>query len=102
FAANPAGLVAAEGSAGLDHVQVDPVSAGPDLAGDLHAPLSVSGPHRSGEAVLAVIGDADCLLFILVGDHAEYRPEDLLTRDAHVGGHVCEPGRRDVPAAVTS
>src|SRR5262249_46700716 len=89
----------AERSTGFDHVQVDPIGAGPDLAGDLHATLGVSGPHGSGEAVVAVVGDADRLRLIRIGDDAQNRAEYLLAGDAHLRVHVGEHGGRDVPAA---
>src|SRR5215472_5889465 len=50
FAADPAGFVAAEWRARLDHVHVDTVSTGPHPPGYLHAMLDVRGPHGAGQA----------------------------------------------------
>src|SRR5215471_15893220 len=76
-------LVAAERCHEVHRVLVHAVRAGADAPGDLETTVDVVRPHRAGEAVLAVVGEADGVLGIVVRDHGEHRPEDLLARDAH-------------------
>src|SRR5262249_49168469 len=59
----------------------------------------VAGPHGSGKAVAGVVGDGQCLGLILECDGRQYRPEDLLPRDAHVGSPAIEHRRFDEAAA---
>src|SRR4051812_36650262 len=92
LAADPGALEAAERRAHVEGVPVDAVGAGADLFGDLVAVIDVRRPHRSGEAVVAVVGDLDRLLLGVVGDHRQDRAEDLLLRDRHLGLHVGEYG----------
>src|SRR5690606_5768873 len=100
LASQPAVLVAPEGGVRVEGVHVDAAAAGADPAGDLHAVGRVGRPDRAAEAVVAVVGDPDGVVLVLVGDEDEDRPEDLLAGDAHVVGDVAEHRRRDVPAAV--
>jgi hypothetical protein len=58
-----------------------------------HGALDVGGPHRGGEAVLGVVGQAHRL--VLVGERHgdEHRSEDLLAGDRHVVAGVGEQRR---------
>ncbi len=62
---------------------VDPDGAVPQQAGDPPGPVFVGGPHRSGEAVLGVVGEGDGLFLRAEGLHGEDGAEDLLADDAH-------------------
>src|SRR5205823_338013 len=97
-AADTTGLAATERGADLDPVPVHAVGAGADLAGDLQAVLRVSGPHRAGQAVVAVVGDPHGVGLVFVPDDRQHWAEDLLPGDPHLVGHVRENGGRDVPA----
>src|SRR5436190_7153637 len=76
-------LVAAERGDEVHRVLVHAVRAGADAAGDVEALVDVAGPHRAGQPVLTVVGDAHCVIGVVVGDDCEHGPEDLLARDAH-------------------
>ena len=68
---------------------------------------------RPGQAVDGIVGDAHRVLVVIVGDHGQHRPEDLLLRDAHVVGRrrrrssarrssraaAARGGRRRIPGA---
>ena len=47
---------------------VHAVGAGADPAGDVDAGVDVGGPHRAGQAVVAVVGDAHGVVVVVVGD----------------------------------
>src|SRR5215217_5466966 len=65
----PAGLlVAAEGRHGVERPAVDLDLAGADAAGHGLGPLGVARPHPAGEAVDGVVGDAQGLLLVVVGE----------------------------------
>ena len=68
FAADAGVLVAAERGARVDGVEVDAEGAGADLLGDRDATFDVGGPHRTGQAVVGVVGDGDGLVDVVVGD----------------------------------
>ena len=87
------------GTADVERVHVDAVGAGAHARGDFEAVRDVGGPHRSGQAVVAVVGDADRVALVAVGQHGQHRAEDFLARDAHVVGGVGEQRRLHVPAA---
>src|SRR5215472_19131950 len=63
---------------GADTVEVD--VAGPDAPCHRLGPVAVAG-DVAGQAVEAVIGDAYCIIVILIADQHENRSEDLLTGD---------------------
>src|SRR6202034_4954649 len=48
---------------------IDRNPAGLDLRCDSTGALNVSPTHVSVEAVLRIVGDPDCILFVLVGDN---------------------------------
>src|SRR5260221_2941829 len=77
-------LVPAERSDEVHRVLVHAEGTGTHAAGDVHALRHVGRPHRAGEAVLAVVRDTHRFALVVVGDHGDDRPEDLLTRDPHV------------------
>ena len=52
-------LESAEWCGGVERVHVDAVGARSDLGGDLQAVSDVGGPHRTGQPVVGVVGDAD-------------------------------------------
>src|SRR5438067_874681 len=58
------GLVAAERSDEVHRVLVHAERAGAHPAAEVHALLDVGGPDRPGEAVLAVVGDAQRVLLV--------------------------------------
>src|SRR5256714_3054871 len=58
--ASDAGLLeSAERTTGIQCVHVDAVGARADLRGDLQTMRGIGGPHRTGQPVVAVVGDAD-------------------------------------------
>ena len=82
LAADARALVAAERGAPLHGEPVDGVGAGADAAGDVDAVVDVGRPHRARQAVVAVVGDADGVGLVVVGDDRQHRTEDLLLGDA--------------------
>src|SRR5690349_19072665 len=98
--ADAGALEATERRVEVHVVLVHRVGAGADAAGDVHALVDVVGPHRPGEAVLAVVGDPHGVGGVLERDDGEHRAEDLLPGDAHVVVRVGEDRRLHVPAAV--
>ena len=92
-------LEPAERAAELEHEAVDGVGAGAHRVGRPRgAACGVGGPHRAGQAVVGVVGDADRVVDVVVGDHRQHRAEDLLLGDRHLVVDVDEDGRLDVPA----
>src|ERR1022692_650486 len=68
--------------------------------GNLQPALGVRGPHGSGQAVVAVVGDPDPVRLVLVGDDGKDRAEDFFAGDAPRRVRVGEHGRSDVPAPI--
>src|SRR5690625_1534474 len=98
LAADTTLLVTPEGQVTGDaDAAVDAESAGANALGDRHGTLG-RADHHAAETVHAVVGDANGVFLILVGDHDQYRPENLLLGDAHVVGNVHEAGRLDEEA----
>src|SRR5919204_5928493 len=97
LAADARRLVAAERGHEVHRVLVHAVGAGSYAAGDLEAVVDVARPDGAGEAVLAVVREADGVLGVVVRDHREHGPEDLLACDAHRVVDAREHGRLDVP-----
>src|SRR3954451_19756210 len=81
-------LVAAERGHRVEGAAVDLDLAGADAAGDADRAVLVGRPDAAGEAVVAVVGDTDSVLLVLVGLDREDRPEDLLLGDRHLGAHL--------------
>src|SRR5258706_15857883 len=99
FAAVARLLEAAEGRVHVEGAAVDVDLAGADAARDALRARFVLGPHRAREAVGAVVGDADRVFLVLVGNDGEHRPEDLLLGDAHAVLHLAEHRGPHVVAA---
>src|SRR6202044_2354950 len=100
FATDAAALVAAERQIGRNaHAAVDRHRAGAYPARDAHRALFVGRDDHAAQPVLAVVGDADGVLVILVRDDGEHRPEYLLASDSHVVGDIDETGRLHEKAA---
>src|SRR5579863_4599064 len=59
----------------------------------------VARPDGRGQAVTAVVGNAQRLVEVAKADGREHRTEDLLTRDAHLRLHAVEYRGLDVAAA---
>src|SRR6202035_645223 len=91
-------LETAEGTTDVERVHVDAVGAGTHARGDLEAVGDVARPHRSGQTVVAVVGDTDRVGLVAVGQHAEHGTEYFLAGDTHVVGDVGEQRRPHVPA----
>src|SRR5688572_24670027 len=81
LAAVAAVLVATEGGLRVERAAVDLDLAGADAPGDGLGPLGVGALHAAGEAVVGVVGDADRVLLVVVGDDRQHRAEDLLMGD---------------------
>src|SRR5258705_10150991 len=84
----------------VDVVHVDAEGARANRFGDLQAVGGVGGPDRSGQAVLAVVGDANRVALVGILQHRQHRTEDLLAGDAHLVGGVGEQRWPDIPTAV--
>ena len=52
------------------------------------------------EALGCIVGDADRLLLVVVGDHTQHRAEDFLAGDAHVVVDAGEDGGLGEPSPV--
>ena len=76
-----------------ERVHVDAVGAGADGGRDVEAVCDVGGPHRTGQPVVGVVGDADRVVLVAVAQHRQHRAENLLPGDAHVVGGVGEQRR---------
>src|SRR4051794_34765850 len=64
--------------------------------------LLIACPHRTGEAVVRVVRDAQRVVLVVVRDDRQDRTEDLLLRDGHVRRHVGEDrGPHVVPVVET-
>src|SRR5258706_10810568 len=92
-------LEAAERRVHVEGAAVDVDLAGADAARDALGARPALGPHRAREAVGAVVGDADRVFLVLVGNDGEHRPEDLLLGDAHAVLHLAEHRGPHVEAA---
>src|SRR4051794_10317756 len=80
---------------GLGHVGVvvvDPDRPHPQPAGDALCLAGVLRPHRTGQAVEAVVGDPDRIVLVGEGLDGEHRSERLLLGYRHVAAHVVEDG----------
>ena len=93
-------LEPAERDAEVGAERVVPTVPGAELAGHGTGAVGVGGEHRGVEAVDRVVGDADRVVLVGGGDHAEHRTEDLLLRDRRRVVDVAEHRRLDEPAAV--
>src|ERR671911_2436906 len=91
-------LVAPERRHEVHRVLVHAVGPGADAPGNVEALVDVASPHRAGQAVLAVVGDAHSVFRVVVGDDREHGPEDLLLRNAHRVVDAGEHGWLHVPA----
>jgi len=65
-------------------------------------PVDVARPDVRGQAVAAVVGDAQGLVHVLERDRAYHRPEDLLLEDLHRRVCVREYGWFDEVALVSA
>src|ERR1700758_3049422 len=101
FATVAAGFDAAERREGVHGVAlVDPQSAGADAPGDRQGPVGVGGPHRTGQAVVRVVGNGNRIVLVTIGNDGDHGTEYLFARNAHgvVGGR--EEGGPHVPSAL--
>src|SRR5262249_14644885 len=99
LAADAALAVAAEGRVDVEpHAAVHRHRPGADAARDAERALLRRAVHGAGEAVDRVVRDAHRVVVVLVGDHAEHGPEDLLLRDRHARVDVDEERRLDEEA----
>ena len=71
---------------------IDVHLAGSDAARDPARAFQVRRLDMPAKAVDGVVGDGDRVIFRRIGDDAQYRPENLLLRDAHVGRDVGKYG----------
>src|SRR3954449_762300 len=94
-------LVAAEGRRRVELVErVGPDDAGPELVRDLEDARALLGPDAGRQAVGGVVRLRDGLVGGAEREHAQHRPEDLVTGDAVGGRDVGEDRRREPEAAV--
>src|SRR5580658_1630605 len=96
--ADAALLVTAEGHVdAVGGATVDAHHPAPHPTGHGHGPIR-RPDDVARQAVVAVVGDADGVVVIFVGDETEHGTEDLLPGDRHRIVHVDEEGRLDEPA----
>src|SRR5262245_58472804 len=101
LAADAGLLVAAPlGLGDVGVVVVDPDRAHPQPRRHPLCLAGVLGPHRTGKAVDAVVGDGDGLVLVGEGLDGEHRAEGLLLGDRHATGAAVEDRRQVVEAAV--
>src|SRR5438552_10993698 len=96
----PLAFTPPNGGGGVQHVMVDPDAASLHALRDVVGPLGVAAPHAAAKPELGVIGDRDGIIDAVVGDHSEYRPEDLLSGDRVVVIDVGEDRGLHEPAAI--
>ena len=77
-----------------DGAVVDVDDAGEDVIDRAHGLVHVPGEDGGGEPVFDVVEDPHGLFKRLCFDEVGHRPEDLLFRNPHAGGHVIEDGGR--------
>src|SRR5437870_4810706 len=100
-----AGLLGpAEGQVGLgaDGGSVDVENTRFHFPHGLERFVDILGVYRRGKAVHHSIADVDGLIQAVAGDDGNYRPENFLLRDAHLGVAVAEDGGSVKSAAVVS
>lgn len=96
FPADAALLITAEGRPfGNLVVRIDPHAARFDGAGHAQGLVDVTAPDGAAQAVLAVVGQADDLVFRMEFENDGHGPEDFFAGDTHVVGHVADQGRFD-------
>ena len=86
----PAGVVAL---VGVRWGAVDVDLARLDVVGHLHGGTVVLGEYHRSKAKLVVVGQLQGFIHIGVGQHRQYRAEDLLLDDFHVLAAVGQQGR---------
>src|SRR5918999_6401450 len=92
-------LVAAERGQRVEGPAVYLHLAGADPQRNRLGAFLVARPDATGQAVLAVVGDPDRVVFIRVGLDREHRAEDLLLGDRHLRRNLREDRRADEESA---
>src|SRR3546814_9795017 len=69
---------------------VDVAHARPDLPCDAQPPRRVAGEDRGGEAIVAVVGDADRVRLVPRADHRGDGAEAFVAIDAHRRWHAVD------------
>src|SRR5258705_4761662 len=81
FAAITAALDAAEWRERVHAVAlVDPERASADTRGDRHGSAGVAGPHRPGQAVVGIVGNAHRVILVAIRNDRGHRPANLIAR----------------------
>src|SRR4029079_9768459 len=81
LAPNAGLLESPEGTGDVEHVHVDAVGAGADLAGEMEYVCDALAAVPPRQPVVAVVGDSDGVTFVAVLDDGEDGTEDLLARN---------------------
>src|ERR1700734_338566 len=103
-------LVPTEGRVrGVPDAAVDVYGAHPHSRRELGSSLRVSTEHGARQPIWRIVGDTKGVGVTVVGDHGEYRPEDLLAGrsgvvvqsgdDGRLDEKPCVPVRRSATAA---
>ena len=100
FAADAGLFEAAKRRQGFVRRAVDHHTAAFQPLGYLTCVRHISALDIGLQAVGCVVGDGDRLVFVVVGDDAQHRAEDLFAGDAHVVVDAGEDGRLDEPSPV--
>lgn len=75
LAAEAARLESPEGAVEADRRSVQRDRPGTQSADDVQGPVGIRGPDAAGEAVLEVVGDADGVVIVVVGDDDQDGPK---------------------------
>jgi len=76
-----------------DGEHVDPDGACADGRRGAVRGREIPGPYERGQPVVGVVGAGGQVVGVVVGQHGQYRPEDLFPGDGHVVGDAAEHGR---------
>ena len=75
-------------------------AAGSELGRNPACTLQVLSKDGSVKTVVGIIGNSDCVLVVVVSDHAKDGTEDLFLGDRHIVRYIHKDGRLDEEACV--
>src|SRR6202008_1062959 len=79
---------------------VDEHAAGDNLRGYPVGARAISREHVGMQSIDGVVRQRDRVLFVVIGDHRQYRSEDLLACNGHLIADVTEHRRPDKVAVL--
>ena len=94
FSSHAGGLVTAEGGSCRNGVVgIDPHSSGFNGSGYADSPVNVSGPYRTAQTEVGVIGHGNHFFLCLKLDDNRYRSEDFFSCRLHAVINIYQKGR---------